>query len=503
MLGVRRNAVSYVAGELQDRIGDVSQRVKNLASDSQKLDGFVSLTQGIVGGFAAVQGITALVGDENEDLQKTMVKLQAAMSALAGIQAVANTLNKDSAALTALSTVKTLGLAAAQGVLAFATGGATAATNAFRIALLATGIGAVIVALVAVAQKMDLFGDSISETTEKLKKQKEAQEALNAKFKEGDNALLDRYKQENDIAKAKLKLNGATNAEIIEQDKKFLLQKKALLELEVGDGNLKAVAELEAVKNEIILNNLDTLQAKKEAKQKALDEAAKLKEKNPDVKKKARGANDELEEQRKADQDLEDYNLKVYNEQLDAEKKFQDEQTRIAKEADDARIKSYLESVQAKESIARDSFSILNDLGELALGEQFRQTAVGKTLALAQIATDTALAISALVRNSEANPLNAATGGLVGIAQFATGIARITANVVKAKSILSGGGTPSGSGGGGSSQSSGQAPSINGFISNPNQKQTGQPPLKVYVTETDISDTQGRVKVIQRNAELI
>ena len=70
------NKLAIEAGNLQDRIADVSQRVKNLASDSQKLDTLISATQGIVGGFAAVQGITALVSEENEDLQKTMIKLQ-------------------------------------------------------------------------------------------------------------------------------------------------------------------------------------------------------------------------------------------------------------------------------------------------------------------------------------------------------------------------------------------------------------------------------------------
>jgi len=70
------NKLSAEAGKLQDKIGDVSSQVQNLASDTQKLDGFISITQGIVGGFAAVQGITAMVGEENEDLQKTMVKNQ-------------------------------------------------------------------------------------------------------------------------------------------------------------------------------------------------------------------------------------------------------------------------------------------------------------------------------------------------------------------------------------------------------------------------------------------
>ncbi len=251
------------AGELQDRIGDVSQRVKNLASDSQKLDGFVSLTQGIVGGFAAVQGITALVGDENEDLQKTMVKLQAAMSALAGIQAVANTLNKDSAALTALTTIKTTAQTAATTLLAFATGGATAAATAFRIALIATGIGAIVVLLIAAANKMDLFGDSISDTTEKLKKLKEEQAAFNDTINAADDRDLARHKQEAELAKAKIKLRGGTNSELLEQDKIYLIglqaRRKQQFEAETKDEVRKAEAKakyLEAA-NQLELKNIE------------------------------------------------------------------------------------------------------------------------------------------------------------------------------------------------------------------------------------------------------
>jgi len=174
------------AGELQDRIGDVSQRVKNLASDSQKLDGFISLTQGIVGGFAAVQGITALVGEEDEELNKTLVKLQASMTALTGIQAVANTLNKDSAAITALTTIKTTAQTAATNLYTFATGGATVATNAFRIALIATGIGAIVIVLYEAAKAMNLFGDSTKEAAEDLDNLAKKRDEFNNKNIEAD-----------------------------------------------------------------------------------------------------------------------------------------------------------------------------------------------------------------------------------------------------------------------------------------------------------------------------
>lgn len=61
-----------------------------------------------------------------------------------------------------------------------------------------------------------------------------------------------------------------------------------------------------------------------------------------------------------------------------------------------------------------------------------------KAFALASIAIDTGEAIAALTSASEANPANAFTFGGAGIAQYATGIVRILANIAAAKSLLEG-----------------------------------------------------------------
>lgn len=87
--------------------------------------------------------------------------------------------------------------------------------------------------------------------------------------------------------------------------------------------------------------------------------------------------------------------------------------------------------------------TLFNELGGLASafgdlmgaqGEQ--QSSFQKVLTLAQIAFDTASAISALTAHSEKNPANSATFGLAGTIQFATGFARIITNIGKAKQVL-------------------------------------------------------------------
>jgi hypothetical protein len=128
------------AGSLKDAIGDTSAQVKALASDTRTLDTFTSAIQGIAGGFAVAQGAAALFGEESEDVQKAMMKVQAALALVNGATAVANALNKDSALMVNLN-------AAAQRAYALAVGTSTGAMKAFRLALIATGIGAAVVAI--------------------------------------------------------------------------------------------------------------------------------------------------------------------------------------------------------------------------------------------------------------------------------------------------------------------------------------------------------------------
>ncbi len=157
-------ALSQRAGELQDRIGDVNNQVKNLASDTKKLDGFINVAQGIAGGFAAAQGAIALFGSENEDLQKTLVKVQGAVALLSGVQAIANVLQKDSAAMTLLNTTRLNILTAAQARYTAVVGTTTGALKALRIVGATLGIGLIVAAIAVLISKFD----SIKKTVEKF-----------------------------------------------------------------------------------------------------------------------------------------------------------------------------------------------------------------------------------------------------------------------------------------------------------------------------------------------
>lgn len=518
------DALARSAGELQDRIGDVNQRVKNLASDSQKLDGFVDIAQGIVGGFAAVQGITALVGDENEELQKTMVKLQATMSALNGIQAIANTLNKDSAALTALQTIRTTALTAAQAAYTFVVGTSTGAMKAFRIALAASGIGLIVIALVAAAEAMGAFGDATDDATEALEKQRDAIEKRNAANRELDNQDIAIEQAKTEVEKARLKAKGATDNQLIDLDIKFLEKKKGFLKQQYEDatGNAEAqekiYVELAETQKDIVLKGLEKEQNVRDAANKKKEDNEKKHQENLAKIHKEAQEFDERDKKARIDEFQEQQEEKAA--QIELEKKQAEERLAVVVQQRDSELalrrslrerdrqeaeqerKDFEDVWNAKVSIARSGYDILTNLGELALGQQFKNTAAGKALALAQIATDTAIAFIQGLRIAQQSA--AGTGPAAAFAFpafYAAQGAAILGAAAKAKSILSGG-SPSGGNISVPNISGTQAPRINTFTPG---SSTSDPikNLRVYVVEKDITDAQGRNARIRDNAEII
>jgi len=135
-------------------------------------------------------------------------------------------------------------------------------------------------------------------------------------------------------------------------------------------------------------------------------------------------------------------------------------------------------------------------LGDAIIGLVGEQTKVGKGLALAQIAADTARALSGALANANSpTPDNIATGGLAGIAKYIALATQILGNAKRARDILKGG-SASAVGG---SISTGAVPQISTAQfqgSKLGQDFTGS--TKVYVTEGDITRTQRRVQTNQR-----
>ena len=158
------NDLLIAASKLEDQIGDTRARVKILASDTFKFDVAVGATQALASGFEVAQGAAALFGSESEDLQKVIAKVTAAT-------AVANGVNQLAAIFKEENALKTGILTTYETAYGIAVGKSTGALKALRLALAATGVGALIVGLVALIENFDKIKDSIlgtSDTTRAL-----------------------------------------------------------------------------------------------------------------------------------------------------------------------------------------------------------------------------------------------------------------------------------------------------------------------------------------------
>lgn len=143
------------AGNLADTIADVGEGIKRVGSDTGVFDGLIGAAQGVAGGFAVVQGAAALFGEENEELQETLLKVNAAMALLQGLQQIQTVLQKDSAAMVLLTDIRMKALAATQAIYSTVVGTSTGALKLFRIALAATGVGLVVLAVGALIANFD------------------------------------------------------------------------------------------------------------------------------------------------------------------------------------------------------------------------------------------------------------------------------------------------------------------------------------------------------------
>lgn len=163
------NDIIAAAGRMKDSIADTRAEVSYFASDTRRIDAVLGGVEAAAGAFGAVEGGAALLGIQSEGLQQTMVKLQGAIALVNGVQAIQNALQAESAVRMGITT-------AATQLQAFVMGQATIAARVYSAALVATGAGAVIVAIGLVITLFQKSGKAIDEAKEKLASLEKQQE---------------------------------------------------------------------------------------------------------------------------------------------------------------------------------------------------------------------------------------------------------------------------------------------------------------------------------------
>ena len=181
----RYNAAFSRAAEITHTLQERQEMLKYSAADlGTQLSNITGIASGLMGGFNALQGVLALTGNKSEELQETMMKLQAGIAIVQGLQGLEGMTKKakglvdgltamifstnETTAAVAGETTAVVANTAAQEANTIATGAATVATKAFQKALVATGIGAIIVLIGSLIAHWEDFKDMVGLSNEKL-----------------------------------------------------------------------------------------------------------------------------------------------------------------------------------------------------------------------------------------------------------------------------------------------------------------------------------------------
>lgn len=156
---------------------DRNEALRMSAQDlGQQIGNVINVTKGMAAGFEVVQGTMTLFGGESENLEKIMVKLQAAISIVQGLEGLEG-LTKSIPALVA-----------SFGKMSGAVTGFTSKLSIMKKALIGTGIGAIAVALGAIIMNWDKI-ESLWNKTKVLDELKSDLDGLNNTFKTNENQL--------------------------------------------------------------------------------------------------------------------------------------------------------------------------------------------------------------------------------------------------------------------------------------------------------------------------
>lgn len=162
-VGNYRSDIIEAFDEMGDSVKSYGERWSEMQKSTEqtraKFESVQKMASGLASGFAAVQGAAALFGAENENLQKTLVKVQSAMAIAQGIGGLKDFIEGFTQAKTAFQ-------GATMGLKTFTTGLST-----MKKALISTGIGALVVAvgtLIAYKDEIGAFFDSAANRANNL-----------------------------------------------------------------------------------------------------------------------------------------------------------------------------------------------------------------------------------------------------------------------------------------------------------------------------------------------
>ena len=571
--------------DLKDQMGFASDLADSFNPD-QKMKALGAATRVAATGVQGVTAGMALFGDQSEDTQKTLLKVQAAMAfsdAISGLsdlgdqwQLLKNTISASSVA-TKANAAATGAAAMIQNLFTGSVNTSSAGFKGLKLAIAGTGIGLLVVGLALLVTNfskikdvvlkvvpglasvgkfigsiVDSVTDFIGVTSEadraidRMKANADTSIALNKKFLAEHGSQLDEFTKQKIEAKNKyneaIKEDGADQVALARE----LNRELAKIEYSRGDEGRKIAEE----------NAKKASDEAEKRRQKKKDDAERTAKEEADALKKI--ADDKLADEMKSAQDAvniieqlkQNIETPAQKEQREYEEKklileannlsteeltvqHIDKLAEIQKTADEKRAeekktadeKALEDQKRIDQQILEQKKAIQEgqlNLADAAVGFLSRIAGKNKTLQKAAIIAESALGIGkSVIATNASNVAATAQGAALAIptagASVAAAAGLVTTNYVtlglgvagniaataKALQALGGGSAPSASGvsGGGVRGSAPPAVAFNNTAENQigqsvAKTQSDQPPLKVYVSESDISDAQNNVKVL-------
>jgi hypothetical protein len=502
------NNAAKRAGALKEQIRGINDAIDD-ADPEKKFGPFSRTVQGLAGGFAAAQGAMALFGSESEDLEKTLVRVQGAMALSQGINSLLEFKNdfKELGGIIVKNVVK-----------AFTT---------LRGAMIATGIGALVVTLGTLIANWKEFSKAITDAFPSFKVVTDFFNNIRQIGVGALKGLVEGFKVVGDVV-AKLfegdfsgaidsakefgaRVAVAYNEGFAEEDRKIKIEnglkdRKFALDLEEAKGN-----DIRAKRIKLMQDELSILEKGSEeynAKLIEIETARTELRKEAAEKEKARLAYQQIEEERAEEiyqKKQKDKEQKVIDDKIALEKKlrvdipkrFSQEEINVYRNSSETKRQIDLVEQNAKLDQIKTISGALSGFAALA-GEQ---TAAGKAIAVAQTTIDTYVAAqkaytSQLVPGDPSSPIR-------GIFFAAAAVASGIANVRRILSVQ----VPGGGGGGSVPSAGGQSvpqfnPAVAQQVQGGGDITLGQKPQRVYVVESDIRGTMNKVDVIEANATI-
>lgn len=239
------------AGNLKDAMGDAAEQIKAAGSDTSGLDKAIRTVSSATAAFQIFEGVAAVAGSTNEDLQKALVKLNGVMAITQGLQQIQNELVRQDSVFKKVAAVATAGYN-------LVVGQSTGALKLFRIALASTGIGLLVIGIATLIANFDTLKNSGGLVGQALRKIGDVVDTVVGKLKDFTDWLgLTQFAQD-EAAEAQKKYQEALKEtqKKIEEDNK----KKAQLANEAAEQAKKDAAEQLAIQQKLTADYLKTLE---------------------------------------------------------------------------------------------------------------------------------------------------------------------------------------------------------------------------------------------------